>query len=272
MPPTNLPEPVSELIGRDDELREVVSLAAAHRLVTLTGPGGIGKTRLALAVARELLPKFPDGVWLAELAPLSDPGLVPATVAAAAGLELGAGAASPERVANALTGKQLLLVLDNCEHVIDAAASMAEALLRASPAVHVIATSREPLRAEGEQVYPVPPLAVPAEDAEDGDDFLRYGAVRLFLERARAAEPQVRAGPSVLRRWSRRSAGGSMAFRWRSSWPRRARRARRRGTRRPPRRSLPSADRRTADGAAAASDLARDARLELRPSAASPNA
>ena len=88
MPPTNLPEPVSELIGRDDELREVVSLAVRHRLVTLTGPGGIGKTRLALAVARELLPEFPDGVWLAELAPLSDPGLVPATVAAAAGWTL----------------------------------------------------------------------------------------------------------------------------------------------------------------------------------------
>jgi predicted ATPase len=92
-------------------------------------------------------------------------------------------------VADALSGKKLLLVLDNCEHVIDAAARMAEALLHANPAAHVIVTSREPLRAEGEWVYHVPPLAVPAADAEDADNLLRYGAVRLFVERARAAEP-----------------------------------------------------------------------------------
>ena len=188
--PTNLPESVSELIGRDDELRQVVSLAVRYRLVTLTGPGGIGKTRLALAVARELLAEFPDGVWLVELAPLSDPGLVPATVAAAASLDIGAGAASPQRVANALTGKRLLLVLDNCEHVINAAAVLAETLVRANPAVHVIATSREPLKGEGERLFPVSPLAVPTDDAEDADDFQRYGAVQLFLERAREADPR----------------------------------------------------------------------------------
>ena len=189
LPPTNLPEPISELIGRDDELREILSLAAAHRLVTLTGPGGIGKTRLALAVARGLLPQFADGVWIAELAPLADSRLVPATVAAAVGLELAAGAVSPEHVAIALSAKQQLLVLDNCEHVIDAAATMAEALLRANPAAQVVVTSREPLKAEGEWIYPVPPLAVPTRDAEDKDDLLRYGAVRLFRERVRAAEP-----------------------------------------------------------------------------------
>ncbi|HEY4042817.1 MAG TPA: winged helix-turn-helix domain-containing protein, partial [Rhodopila sp.] len=176
--PTNLPEPVSELIGRDDELHEIVDLATTHRLVTLTGAGGIGKTRLALAAARRLLPQFADGVWLAELAPLADPGLLPASVAAAVGLELSGGSASPGRVADALGGKRLLLVLDNCEHVVDAAAIMAEALLRARPAVHVIATSREPLKAEGERLYPVPPLAVPAEDAENEGDPLGYGAVR----------------------------------------------------------------------------------------------
>jgi predicted ATPase/DNA-binding winged helix-turn-helix (wHTH) protein len=189
LPRTNLPEPVSELIGRDDELEEVLNLAAAHRMVTLTGPGGIGKTRLALAVARQLPLQFADGVWLAELAPLADPALVPAAIAAALGLECPAGAVSTEHLANALSGKELLLVLDNCEHVIDAAARMAEALLRANPAVHVIATSREPLKAEGEWIHPVPPLAVPAGDAEDEDDPLQYGAVRLFVERARAAEP-----------------------------------------------------------------------------------
>jgi predicted ATPase len=127
-PSTNLPEPVSELIGRDDELREILSLAGAHRLVTPTGPGGIGNTRLASAAARQLLPHFADGVWLAEFSPLTDPGLVPATVAAAVGLELGAGEVSAQRVAQALADRRLLLVLDNCEHMIAAATAMAEAI------------------------------------------------------------------------------------------------------------------------------------------------
>jgi predicted ATPase/DNA-binding winged helix-turn-helix (wHTH) protein len=188
-PPTNLPEPVSELIGRDVEFEEILGLAAAHRVVTLTGAGGIGKTRLGIEVARRLLPTFADGVWTIELAPLSDPDLVPATVATALGLDLAGGAVSPERVANALASKQLLLVLDNCEHLVGAAASMAEALLRANPATCVMATSREPLRAEGECLYRVPPLAVPTEGSQDAEDPLRYGAVRLFVARARAAEP-----------------------------------------------------------------------------------
>jgi predicted ATPase/DNA-binding winged helix-turn-helix (wHTH) protein len=186
LPPTNLPEPVSELIGRDAEIDEVFSLVGAHRLVTLAGAGGIGKTRLALAIARRLLPEFADGVWLAEFSPLSDPALVPATAAAAVGLDLGGGEVSARRVAQALGDRRLLLVLDTCEHVIAAAAAMAEAVLRAGSAVRIIATSREPLRAEGEQIYPVPPLAVPGTE---GDDPWQYGAVRLFAERARAAEP-----------------------------------------------------------------------------------
>ena len=189
LPPTNLPEPISELVGRDDVLDEILSLASAHRLVTLTGAGGIGKTRLALAAARRLLPQFADGVWLAEFSPITDPGLVPVTVAAAIGLDLGGGAVSAQRVAQALVGRRLVLVLDTCEHVIGAAAALAEAMLKAGLAVRIIATSREPLRAEGEWVYPVPPLAVPAEDAEDVDDLLRYGGVRLFVERLCAAEP-----------------------------------------------------------------------------------
>src|SRR5580704_15122856 len=188
-PPTNLPEPVSELIGRDVELDELLDLSASHRLVTLTGAGGIGKTRLGFEAGRHLLPRFADGVWAIELAPLSDPELVPVAVATALGLELTSGSASPLAVATALRAKQLMLVLDNCEHVIDAAARMAEALLRANPAARVIATSREPLRAEGEWVYPLPPLAVPTEGSRDGEDPLRYGAVRLFVERARAAAP-----------------------------------------------------------------------------------
>lgn len=187
--PTNLPAPTSELIGREAELQEATALLMAHRLVTFVGPGGIGKTRLALEVARHLVHKFADGVWVAELGLVSEPSLVAVTVATALKLEIAGGAPTPEQVAAALGPSRLLLVLDNCEHVIDAAANMAEALLRANPAAHVIATSREPLRAEGEWIYPLPPLSVPAEDAEDADDPLRYGAVRLFIGRAQAAEP-----------------------------------------------------------------------------------
>jgi predicted ATPase/DNA-binding winged helix-turn-helix (wHTH) protein len=189
LPPTNLPEPISELVGRDAVLDEVLSLAAAHRLVTLTGAGGIGKTRLALSVARRLLPHFADGVWLAEFSPIADPGLVPVTIAAAIGLDLGGGVVTAQRVSQALAHRRLLLVLDTCEHVISAAAALSEAVLRAGGTLHLLATSREPLRAEGEWAYPVPPLAVPAEDAEDADELLRYGGVRLFVERLRAAEP-----------------------------------------------------------------------------------
>jgi predicted ATPase/DNA-binding winged helix-turn-helix (wHTH) protein len=189
IPPTNLPEPISELVGRDDVLGEVLGLAAVHRLVTLTGAGGIGKTRLALAAARRLLPQFADGVWLAEFSPIADPGLLPVTIAASIGLDLGGGAVSAQRVSQALAGRQMLLVLDTCEHVISAAATLAEALLRAGGTLRLLVTSREPLRAEGEWVYPVPPLTVPAANAEDADDLLRYGGVRLFVERLRAADP-----------------------------------------------------------------------------------
>ena len=186
---TNLPEAVSALIGREAELDEVLARAASYRLVTLVGAGGIGKTRLGIAVARHLLSKFADGVWIVELAPLSDPELVPVTVATVLGLELTSGAASPLSVASLLRSRQLLLVLDNCEHVVDGAARMAESLLRTNPAARVIATSREPLLAEGEWLYPVPPLGVPPEGSRGNEDLLRYGAVRLFAERARAAAP-----------------------------------------------------------------------------------
>ena len=187
---TNLPEPVSELIGREAELGKVAALTAEHRLVSLVGAGGIGKTRLGLEVARHLLPRFPDGVFVAELGPLSRPELVAATVARALGLTHVAGTASPEPVAGAVGTKKLMLVIDNCEHVIEAAAGMAEALLRASPGASLLVTSREPLRVSGEHVYRVPPLDVPAEDTQDMEGVFRYGAVRLFVSRAHAAEPR----------------------------------------------------------------------------------
>jgi predicted ATPase len=188
LPPSNLPAPVSELIGRDAEVAEVLSLIGTHRLVSLTGAGGIGKTQLALAAARQMLPQFTGGVWLVELSPLADPGLVPATVAAAVGLELVGGEVSAKRVAQALADRPVLLVLDTCEHVIAAAADMVEALLHASLAAHVVTTTREPLKAEGEWIYSVPALAVPAVES---DDFWRYGAVLLFVLRSRESGAQV---------------------------------------------------------------------------------
>ncbi len=185
---TNLPVEVSELIGRAPAVQAVTELATAHRLVTLTGSGGVGKTRLGLEVARRILERFSDGVWLAELAPLTDGSLVAVTVAAALGLPLGSATVTPERVAAAVADRQLLLVLDNCEHVIDAAAHMAAALLSTGPRTVVLATSREPLGTAGEHIYRVPSLEVPAEDNLDADDVLRHGAVQLFSTRAAAVE------------------------------------------------------------------------------------
>jgi predicted ATPase/DNA-binding winged helix-turn-helix (wHTH) protein len=195
--PTNLPAETADLIGRDDEVAEVIGLVTDHRFLTLTGTGGIGKTRLAVEVARRLLPRFADGVWIAELAPISDPPLVLVTVAAALGLELISGAVSPARVAAALGAKHFLLMLDNCEHVIDAAAEMVEALLRANPMARVISTSREPLRAEAEHLYRVPPLAFPREDAQALEDVLRHGAVALFVARAQAADQRFAPDPQT---------------------------------------------------------------------------
>ena len=193
--PSNVPALVSDLIGRDQEMGEILRLATGHRLVTLTGAGGIGKTRLALAAARRLLPQFADGVWLADLAPLADPGLVPATV------RRGRPARTRRWCRHRRTCRRcadreaaLLLVLDNCEHVIDAAATMAEASARANPAVSVIATSREPLRAEGERLYPVPPLARAGRGCagERSDAIWRRSPVRGTGARRGAAS---RAGP-----------------------------------------------------------------------------
>jgi predicted ATPase len=186
---TNLAEAVSELIGRDSELAEVTDLMTSHRLVTLIGEGGIGKTRLGVEAVRHLLGEFPDGVWIAELAPLSDPDLVPAAIATALRLDLSGGRISVERVANALRGKRLMLLLDNCEHIVAAAAETASSLLHANAAARVVATSREPLRIEGECLYRVPPLAVPLDGIWDVEELLRHGSVRLFVARARTADP-----------------------------------------------------------------------------------
>ena len=182
---TNLPAEASELIGRTAAVRHLIGLLSGYRLVTLTGPGGIGKTRLALETARSLLPGFQGDVRLVELVSLSDPGLAPTAVAAGLGLKLGGEEISTESVARAIGARKLLLVLDNCEHMIDAAAKLAETILRMCPRTIVLATSREILKIEGEYVYRVPSLDVPPQH-EQPDHISGHSAVQLFIATTRA--------------------------------------------------------------------------------------
>jgi len=171
---TPLPSEVSSFVGREDELSEIVRLLRAHRLVTLTGVGGSGKTRLALAVAGELDEIFADGVSVVELAPIGDPELVPRLVAAAIGIGERPGQPLIETLTEVLRSRAALLVLDNCEHLVDACAALADAVLRGCPEMRILATSREPLGIRGEVAWPVPPLRE---------------AVQLFIERAEAVRP-----------------------------------------------------------------------------------
>jgi predicted ATPase/DNA-binding winged helix-turn-helix (wHTH) protein len=183
----NFPLIAGRLIGRAAAARHVRDLASAYRVVTLTGPGGIGKTSLAIEASRGLFADFDGGGWFVELASLSNPDLVPSTVASALGLKL-SGEISAESVARAISTKQLLLVLDNCEHVIDAAADLAEQFTRLCPYTTILVTSREVLRIAGEAVYRVPPLDVPAPGQETPDDILGHSAVELFITRTNALE------------------------------------------------------------------------------------
>ena len=185
-PVTNFPAPVTHLIGRSAAVARLQDLISAYRVVTLTGPGGIGKSSLALKIARGAVNQFTDGGWLVELASLTDPGLVPSTVAHVLGLALGGGEVSAEAVARAIGRQHQLLVLDNCEHVIEAVAHLAETFVRLCPHTTILATSREVLRIEGEHVYRVPPLDVPADGQDEPDSILGHGAVELFVTRARA--------------------------------------------------------------------------------------
>ena len=185
LPQTNLPAAVADLIGRDAAVRQLRDVLSAYRIVTLTGPGGIGKSTLALQVARGVIGDFADGGWLVELASLSDPGLVPSAVAQVLRLELGGGDNTAETVARAIGDRHLLLILDNCEHLIDAVAILAEMLLRLCPRVTVLATSREVLRTQGEYVYRVPPLVVPAPGVNKANEILGHSAPECFIARAK---------------------------------------------------------------------------------------
>jgi predicted ATPase/class 3 adenylate cyclase len=186
--PNNLPGLLSTFVGRRRELEEVRSLLASSRLVTLTGTGGCGKTRLALQAAAEFLESGKDGVWLVELAALSDAGQIPAAVAEAIGLhELGQNALIGSLM-ETLREQDTLILLDNCEHVVDAAARFCSQIAHSCPGVRVIATSREPLGVEGERVYRVASLSLPPGDPEDPADLAASDAIQLFSERARAQD------------------------------------------------------------------------------------
>jgi predicted ATPase/DNA-binding SARP family transcriptional activator len=184
----NLPAQLTSFVGREQELAVLGKLLGESRLVTLTGAGGSGKTRLAVEYAAGVVERFADGVWLAELAGLSDPGLVGAQVMEALGVRQAGDVPVLEALRFRLRSAELLLVLDNCEHLLDACADLAGALLSSSPGLRVLATSREPLGIPGETACPVPPLALPAEQA-DAVAIADTPAVRLFLDRGSAARP-----------------------------------------------------------------------------------
>jgi predicted ATPase len=187
---TNLPRPVTSFIGREREMGVVRELLARARLVTLTGAGGTGKTRLAVETARTLVDRFPDGVWLIELGALAEPALVVHELAAALGIAEKDDARLLDVVTRALEPKRLLLILDNCEHVVSECARIAGALLQGCPSARLLATSREPLDIPGEVTWRVSTLALPSpERLPPPEELSGYEAVRLFVERAAAARP-----------------------------------------------------------------------------------
>lgn len=184
----NLPRQVTPLIGRDDVLAEIEPLVLDHPLVTLVGTGGVGKTRLALQAGADVLDSLSDGVWFVELAPLKDAAFVTNSIASTFGLREENNRSQLDVLTQYLHSRRLLLILDNCEHLIEEAARVADAIVRSAPQVKILATSREPLRIAAEHVYRVPSLTVPPGDSLTSEEASHYGAIALFVERARAAD------------------------------------------------------------------------------------
>jgi class 3 adenylate cyclase len=188
--PNNLPIQLTTFIGREKEITAVRSLLTTQRLLTLTGTGGCGKTRLSLQVAADVLDEFPDGVWFVELAPLFDPALVLQAVAQALGIKETAERPLTQTLTERLKTKQLLLTLDNCEHLLSACARLADVLLRQCSQIRILASSREPLGIAGEQTYRVPSLTQPVQNHTYTPEMLsRYEAVQLLIDRALLARP-----------------------------------------------------------------------------------
>jgi predicted ATPase/class 3 adenylate cyclase len=186
--PNNLPHQATSFIGRERELSDVKDLLSTSRLLTLLGMGGLGKTRLSLQAAAELIHQFPDGVWFLDLAPISDPALVVSETAQVLGVREEPDRPLLQTLCAHLKGQRALLIFDNCEHLIKVSAQMASAMLKVAPHLRILASSREPLRSPGEQCYPVLPLPVPARG--DGIEALsRSTAVRLFVDRAQLHKP-----------------------------------------------------------------------------------
>ncbi|HJS19691.1 MAG TPA: adenylate/guanylate cyclase domain-containing protein, partial [Anaerolineales bacterium] len=188
--PNNLPTQLTSFIGREREITEVKQELHERRLVTLTGSGGTGKTRLSLQVAAELLGQFPHGIWFVELAPLADPELIPQTILASIGINEQAGKPPIDLLMEYLRGKISLIILDNCEHLIEASARVTDTLLNAAPELKVLASSREALGIKGELSYPVPSLSSPdIKHLPVIDKLSQYEAVRLFIDRASLVSP-----------------------------------------------------------------------------------
>ncbi len=191
--PNNLAQQLNSFVGRGRELAEVRRLLSTNRLVTLLGMGGIGKSRLSVQLGAEVLDDYPDGVWLIELAPLADAQLVPQAVASVLGVKEEAGGTVLDALLKFARDRTLLLILDNCEHLVHACANVAKRLLQAGPKVKILATSRDALRIAGETVFQLAPLAAPDPQAHPTAEALADNdAVRLFVERATAAQPAFR--------------------------------------------------------------------------------
>ena len=189
--PNNLPIQLTNFIGRTTEIAEVKGLLDTARFITFTGPGGTGKTRLSLQVAADVLDAFADGVWWVELAPLTMPDLVPQAVMTVLGLQEQPGSAALATLTDYLRDKDLLLILDNCEHLVEACAQLADALLRACPTLRLLASSREALGMAGEQTFPVAPLSLPErEHLPPIETLTQYETVQLFIDRAVAVQPR----------------------------------------------------------------------------------